>query len=250
MLRRISLLVALCGFIIACALAARPASAQEGAGPASMPARRWDVTLSLGTTSSGPASDLEAAMRAAGFDDTFPDVYGSGGHATPFSYTGASDEGASWMIAAHYAVSPRYAVGLIVSDSPIGTTYGLRAPLDSLDIHYSARAVAPTFSVRLSDAIYVGVGPAFFMTKAYQYEYYAGAETRYSANKVGALVELGASVPVRSRFFATASLQYRYVGNVTIGPFESLVADHPATLPATSVSFNHLFFSLGVGVRF
>jgi len=250
MLGRINLLVALCGAIIACALAARPASAQDGANPTAKPAYRWDVTLSLGTTSSGPAGDIEDAMRASGFDDTSPEISGTRGYAHPFSYTGFTHEGASWMIAAHYVVNPRNEVGLIVSDAPIGRTYGFHEPFNYIDIHYSARTVAPTLSVRLSDAFYVGVGPALYTTKASQGYYYAGAVRSYSATKVGALVEVGASVPVRLRFFVTASLQYRYVGNATIGPFESAVPDHPATLPATSVSFNHVFVSIGVGVRF
>jgi hypothetical protein len=235
--------------IIAFGLPAYSVLGQESTESPTKPERRWLVTLSLGTTSSGPAGDIESAMVASGFDETL-DFLGKIEH--PFSRTGIGKIGNPWMISLNYAlrpheVKPDVLLGLIVSDAPIGMTLGLHEPFLLLDIDYSVFTISPTVSIRLADVFHLGIGPALYKTECHQTGFMETVSQ--SATKVGALFDLGLSFPAHSRFFAIVSVQYRYVGNMTIGPFESKHGDNAATMPAISASYNHYFVSVGMGIR-
>jgi hypothetical protein len=244
---RTASLVVLWSTIITFGFPAYSALGQEGVDSPAKPERRCHVTLSLGTTSSGPAGDIESAMVASGFNETL-DFLGRTEY--PFSRTGIS--GIPWMISLNYAIrqnaiKPTVLLGVIVSDAPIGMTFGYREPLLFLDIDYSVFTISPTVSVQFADVFHLGIGPALYTAKSQQT---GGTLTvSQSATKVGALLDLGLSYPPHSRFFAILSVQYRYVGKTTIGPFESSLGDSSATMPATSVSYSHSFVSVGMGIR-
>jgi len=244
--RRFRLVMA-CSALAVCRLAGTAALAQDGTPPAPQAEYHWLVTASLGTTSSGPAGDIEQAMRAAGFGATMPGFGDPVEH--PFSRTGNGEIGTIWMLAAHRTVAPRLLVGVTASDAPIGATYGWHNPYLSLGLQYSVATVAPTVSYKLSNAVRLGAGPAVYRTEVRQERAEGGFLATQSATRVGALAELGVSLPADSRVCVALSLQYRWVGHVTVGPFESTLNQFSATLPATSVSFDHFFFGVGVGVR-
>jgi len=231
--------------IIAFGLAAYPALGQESTNSSTKPERRWVLTLSLGTTSSGPATDIESAMVASGFNKTST-VLGTTAH--PFSRTGAGVTGEPWMISVQNKIKPPLLLGVIVSDAPIGETLGMHDPYLFLFIDYSVFTVSPTVSYQVADVLHLGIGPAIYTVKSHRNDAPGEADSQ-SATKFGVLLDVGLSIPAHSRFFAIASLQYRYVGNTTIGPYEVSGYQSSATMPATSVSYNHFFLSVGMGIR-
>lgn len=245
---RVTFLVVLCGAFAACGLSARQACGQGSAQPLTPPASRWFVTASLGATSSGPASDIEAAMVAAGFNRPAPG-FGGSPIAHPFSRTGAGTTGYSWRVDVHRALGRNLLLGLMVSDAPMGVTYGHHDPNLFLNLRYSVFTVAPTVAFRISDSVHLGVGPAVYSAKVRQAPSGGGETKSQSATKIGANPDLGLKIPAHSRVFAIVSVQYRDVGRTRIGPFESSLGQNSATLPAAEVSFNHFFASAGVGVR-
>ncbi len=240
-------LAIVCAALAACGLAGTAALAQEGEPAEPQHEYRWQLIAAPGTTSGGPASDIERAMRAAGFGATSPGFDDPVEH--PFSRTGSGEIGTVWMLAVHRAIGPRLLAGVTVSDAPIGLTFGWRNPALSLDLQYSVATVAPMLSYELSKAVRLGAGPAVYRTEVRQERSGGGFLKTQSATKVGGLVELGVSLPADSRVCVALSVQYRLVGRMTIGPFESTLGQSSATFPATSVSYDHVFFGVGVGVR-
>jgi len=199
------------------------------------------VSLSLGTASSGPAADIEEAMISSGFNKTTPAGFFGGPIANPFSRTGFGTIGLPWMIALHYSLRPPFLLGAIVSDAPIGETNGYHDPYLSLSIKYSVFTIASTFSLQFADCFHLGVGPAIYIAES-------DAEIQ-SAAKFGVLFDLGLSIPAHSCFFFVVSFQYRYVGNVDVGPKEARIGNAAATMPASSVSFDHSLLAVGIGTR-
>lgn len=233
--------------LIALGLPADPAFGQERADSPTRPDRRWLVTLSLGTTSNGPATDIEEAMIASGFDEPSPGL--GSPIANPFSKTGFGMTGEPWMVALYNRARSHLLLGVVVSDAPIGFTDGMHDPWIFLSVRYSVFTVSPTVSYQFSDSFHLGIGPAMYIAECRD-EPSPGTEAEsQSVTKVGVLLDAGLSIPAHSRFFAIFSAQYRYVGNMTIGPFESTFLQYSATMPATSVSYNHYFVSVGLGIR-
>lgn len=212
----------------------------------SEPLRRLSLSLSLGTTSSGPAADIESAMTKAGFNQT---SYGFWGPSpSPFSRTGFGEIGYPWMFALRYSPSSLLLLGFIASNAPIGESLGLHESNLYLFIKYSVSTVASTASVSLADVLHVGLGPAIYVASSRQDE--IGTDINItSATKIGALLDVGLSVPAHSRFFVVGSFQYRYVGRADVGPFKSTLGGYFATMPSASARFNHTFTSLGFGIR-
>jgi hypothetical protein len=71
--------------------------------------------------------------------------------------------------------------------------------------------------------------------------------------KWGFLLDLGLSIPENSRFFVELKVQYRSVGKIEIGPYESTFETEfvkaSATFPRSKVSYNHSFYGIGIGFR-
>ncbi len=233
--------------LFAFVLTAYPALAQERADTANEIEHHWLLSLSLATTSSGPANDIEMGMVASGFNKTSPGGIWGGPLAHPFSRTGFGQIGAPWMITLRYSIDPLFSFGVTVSNAPIGTTLGYHDPYLYLFINYSVFTISPTASVQFGDILHLGIGPAIYIAKCSQDN--AGTQSAsQSATKAGYLLDAGLSIPACSSFFADVSFQYRYVGKVVIGPFESRLGSSAATMPASSVSYNHTSIAFGIGL--
>lgn len=246
---RYAYLVILSSAIIAFGLPAYKAICQERADSLTETEHRWLVTLSLATTSSGPAADIEKAMVASGFNQTsYGGFFSSGPIAHPFSRTGFGEIGSPWMIGLHYSIRPPLSLGVIVSNTPIGTTIGYHDPYLFLFVDYSVFTISSIVSIQFLDILHIGIGPAVYNTKSYQDNAGVAAESK-SVAKIGALLDIELSIPAHSHLFGVVSIQYRYVGKVDIGPFESRLGDSAATIPATNGSYDHTFIAIGVGLR-
>lgn len=209
--------------------------------------RRWSVSYCLGLASSGPASDIERAMTASGFDDTSYGLFSSKPIGHPFSTTGIGHT----LIEVHYLIKDHFSVGAILGNSSIGETLGYHDPLCYLFIKYSVKIYAPVFSV-LSHGFRLGIGPAWYIANATRTDAGGGTPSK-SVNKLGFLFDLGLNVPENSRFFFELKVQYRSVGKIEIGPYESKfeteLLKESSTFPASKVSYNHFFVGIGVGFR-
>lgn len=211
--------------------------------------RRVSLSFSLGSTSSGPADDIERTMDASGFNQTSGSFFGGGPISHPFSRTGFGEIGVPWMAAMGYSVTPLFLARAVVSNAPIGETLGYQSPGYYLSVKYSVATAGITGSFQLWDVFHAGLGPAIYIARSSQDSVATEIEAR-SATRIGGLLDLGFSLPPKTRFFFSGSLQYRLVGKVDVGPFTTALGNSPGpTLPSTSAWFNHVYWGLGLGIR-
>jgi len=220
---------------------------------------RWTVSIVTGPTSSGPAGEIETAMRNAGLSDDELNFFSTNGRLIrhPFSRTNWGDSGFPWLLDVHYTVRPRYGVSVIVSEAMAGMTFGYRKPSEYMDLDYVVNMIAPVLSIEPRPWVRVGAGPAFYSATLSQMAYGSGDMlVRQRDRNVGLLLDGSVNAPARSRVFAEIRVQYRRVGT-KIGPLTSFgpltssgSLSDAVVLPARSVSYSHLFAGAGLGIRF
>jgi hypothetical protein len=220
--------------------------------PASAPApprppTRAALSVGAGVASSGPAADLEDAMRAAQFADSMSGFGRSISH--PSSSTGFGTIGTPYWLDARYSVRAPWSVSFQYSRVPIGQTSGFRAPMHFLHVDYEVWTVAGTVAWTRGP-VSLGAGPAMFTGRSK--ELGPGASDWASRSTAGMLAEAVVHLPGRTRFFLDMRAQYRHAGRMTVGPYTPFAwpAGSPAPFPASEVRFNHWFVGVGPGVRF
>lgn len=249
-MKRLMLLLAFGIIVVSCPTSGLAQDKNEKEMPK---VKRLSLSCSFGSTSSGPASDIERVMTAAGFDDTTSGfgLFSSDPIYHPFSSTGIGHAAPSWLIEIHYLIKNHFSIGAVLGNSPIGETIGYHDPLCFLFIKYSVKTYAPVFSF-LSNGFRLGIGPAWYIANATRIDAGGGTPSK-SVNKLGLLFDLGLNIPEHSRFFFELKVQYRSVGKIEIGPYESKFETpflkESATFPASKVSYNHFFVGVGFGFR-
>src|SRR5215203_5276119 len=125
--------------------------------------RRWTVAIVTGPTSSGPAGEIETAMRNAGLSDDELNFFSTNGRLIPhpFSRTEWGDSGFPWLLDVHCTVRPRHGVCVIVSEGMAGMTGGYRKPSEARVLEYVGNMRRPVFSSEPRPCGRVGAGPAF-----------------------------------------------------------------------------------------
>jgi hypothetical protein len=217
--------------------------------------RRWSVAATLGVPGPGPAADLEAAMRASGFDERgggcvfglcFPPME------YPRSSTGLNRSlGYPFALQIDRRLSDRgLGLSLLIGRTALGQTWGLHAPLTHLYVEYAVDSLGVMATLERA-GFAVGAGPAVHVARLKDADPQFGDGPWERHARVGVLVQGRVMLPARSRLFVDANGQYRYVGNAEVGP----IAPHPilepgATFPRSAVSFSHWLLSVGAGVRF
>jgi len=214
--------------------------------PAGKPVRRWSLSFSLGTTSSGPAKDIEKAMIRDGFDETLPGGWFWGSVEHPVSHTGLEGIGFPWTIQISYAINQRFDGVLLISHTPIGKTVGYRAdPEIHLSVYYYSTVISPLFLYKPFRILYIGLGPALFINKI---EQESGGKLIYCKQKshFGALLQASLQYPQKKLLFLQCNVQYRYMGKATFGPFKRTSL---AQLYSFEANFSHVFIGFGFGIR-
>jgi hypothetical protein len=208
--------------------------------------RRFSLSVYRADSVIGPAKDIEKVMETFGFNESSFGLFGEGVISYPYSRT----TGFPWMIGLHYLFKSPFGVGVIVSNSAIGRTSGLKDPWLYVSLKYSVMTYASVVSIQ-AKAIRIGIGPALHLAHTHQENGDNKIESR-SAKKFGFLLDLSLFFPWKSRFFGEIRAQYRSVGKVKIGPYEtsSISLGYSAVLPATEVNYNHWLIGLGLGIRF
>jgi hypothetical protein len=247
-MKRLMFLLALGIIVVSCPTSGLAQGKNEKVLPK---VKRLSLSCSFGSASSGPANDIEQTMTAAGFGDTSYGFFSSKPIEHPSSSTGIGHAAPSWLIEVHYLIKDHFSIGAIFGNSPIGETLGYHDPLCYLSIDYSVKTYASVFSL-LDNGFRLGIGPAWYIANATRTDAGGGNPSK-SVNKLGFLLDLGLNLPENSRFFFNLKVQYRSVGKIEIGPYESKLETEfikeSATFPATKVSYNHFFVGVGFGFR-
>jgi hypothetical protein len=216
---------------------------------------RVTVTFQTGQPSSGPAHDVEEAMRVSGFADPSPAFFGPAiDH--PHSRTGFGQIGIPFTFELDYVWTPSWSVGFVQSHTPMGETLGYRSRgAQYLDVQYQ---VTTTGVVVLKHHEFFRVGGGLALHRA-QVRQDPGAqpdpalrdESWASRSRVGVIALAGIRLPKETRVFLDLSLQYRLLPQAPIGPITPpAFGTPPATLPAFDAQFSHWYVAVGPGVRF
>lgn len=219
-------------------------------GQATGEANRYSLVVIRGSPSAGPAAEVEDAMIRGGFDDdTQCWLFCQGTIAHPFSRTGMTAVGSSWLLELSYRLWARAGVGLTWARTEIGTTLGYRSGSDfsnsdHLFIEYGVTTVASTIVLMLKP-LRLEVGPALHVTEAWQDDVGQRVEVRRSY-RPGLMAGAGLSVPLYRALHIEARAQYRYTGRGTVGPFTT----DAATLSEFDADFSHTYLGFGLGLRF
>lgn len=240
--------------LAACAvllLGAPPARADDP--PAPKPERSWSLELALGPAFGGPTSDIEDAMRVAGFDDTL-DLGGVG--ETSYPHT-SGDDGSVWGAARRKLHGERWQVGVGFGWTSFGDVWGNHnvegPPLESIVIYSEIEmlTIAPMAWFQLLPAIRFGAGLAMNQVDTSLGNKYPEHFTDSSSWEPGLVVEAAVTAPVASRFYFFALLQYRWLQDGTLGPWqETAYNGEVVVFPETDVTLSHGFVGAGVGIRF
>ena len=218
--------------------------------PAVAPARRWSLSFTLGTTTSGPAKDIEKAMIRDGFDETLPGGWFGGPVEHPVSHTGFGEIGAPWTIQITYRIKQQMKGTVLIAHAPIGFTSGYHTgPEIFLDLNCYSTIVSPMLVYKLFDILYLGLGPALSINKIEQEDV---GEIIYREQKslFGVLLQASLLYPQKTRFLVQCNIQYRYLGKATFGPFKDTYrATRFAQLNPFEANFSHVFVGFGIGIR-
>jgi hypothetical protein len=212
---------------------------------------RVTVAFQLGQPSSGPARDIEQAMRTSGYADTSPAFFGDS-ITHPFSDSSFGTIGFPMMFQIDYAVHPPWNVGVIVARTPIGFTNGFNhTSNDYVSVEYGASTVGALVT-RTFHSFKVGAGPAIHSTRTRAPVPDGSGGGSWSSNSRLGLIALGGvKTPAQTRVYLDLSFQYRYVGRASYGPFASSFFNGRGTvLPPFSAQFSHWMIAFGPGVRF
>ena len=212
-------------------------------------ARRWELTMWLGGAGGGSGGSLESVLRAAGFDDPSPTFKGHGyGSPNPRSH----DIGIGHSFDTRIPLRRPLSLVVVFAKTEPGRASGYRATPeccgDFLLLQNALRTFAAVLAVG-SGAVHVGLGPALHRTSVRELD---GQSGKTKSSRLGALLQVRATVPQGSRVFFAVKGEYRYIPETTVGPFiPNSIADVSDVAPLMGrVRFSHAFVGLGLGVRF
>jgi hypothetical protein len=203
------------------------------------PKRRWRFSVTVGTTNSGPASDIEKAMVRDGFDKTVPPSFLGGPVKNPFSKTGFGEIGALWSMQLSYLLNQSFECAVLFSRAAIGTTSGYTDPAIFLDLDYYATTISPMIIYKAPSILQLGFGPGVFINKIGQDE----------KTRLGGVFQATLLFPQQTLFFVKLDAQYRLVPKATYGPFKAGMGNAVRYLQSFEADFSHLFVSFGFGIH-
>lgn len=236
--KRCVALVLFSTFLSSAAAGQTPGVRQEQPGP-------WTVTVYLGASSRGPATDLEAAMIANGWDERGGVGCGffgcSSGSPSPTSNSFANP----LLLGIRYQLRSLYAAEFMFGQALSGYTSGHRDDED-LNIDHAGIIVSPLLSVG-NRHVRASVGPALLRTKWMYWEAALDREQdEQTTIALGWVGGVGVGIPLLSRFVLEFQGQYRGFGSSDLKSYRG--ARH--TFPAISASSEHRYFAAGLGARF
>lgn len=237
--------------ILALLLVVRPVAGQAKA--ADMDSARLHISLYGGTTSAGPAMDLEQAFVEQTYNES--SSCGSPGcvpKSFPYSVTGWGQTGLPFTVMVRYRVVGPAELAVIAGRTPIGETAGYHYPIE-LDMEYGVTLFASAAGVTLRlplpamPRLSLAAGPAWynaFWTPVEDQKTLATGHER----STGLLGRAGLEVPVDRNVLVGFDFQYRSVGTITVGPVALPTATNRHDLPAMPADFDHWCASVGFSI--
>lgn len=236
-----------------------PALRADDPAPSARAARAWSFEFVSGPSLGGPAGDLEAAMRQAGFDDTMSSCwFGCSSTTYPRISDDITDRTSYWGAARRRLGHGPWHVGIGGGTAEFGTVTGYRQRVGDLyagvflDAACRVATFAPMAWFEPVQGLRLGAGPAIHRVDLEEGLLgLSGGNVQSRSWKPGFVVEAALTVPVDTPVFFAALVQYRWAGSATAGPWETTTySGAHAVFPATSVSVSHGFVALGIGGRF
>ncbi|MCD4725238.1 MAG: hypothetical protein K8R63_10390 [Bacteroidales bacterium] len=241
-MKKLALTLLISSFIITASTAQQPQSSEI------LKLKKWSIGLHLGWIAGGPSKQIEEHMIQNGFNNrSGGGWFGGSGKDHPYTYKYIP----SLMMSVKYYLRSPFSIGIVGGISKLGSTHGYK--IDTwghyLQVDYSVYFVSPVFSYNSYDIVKIGIGPAVYFTKTWESgDHIEGPDCEYKQTKVGFLIDFGLRIPKKTRCFFELNVQYRYVGNIEIGPFNE--DPYRDELPQTTIRYNHVLISQGFGVRF
>ena len=210
----------------------------------------WQVSFTIGSTSPGPAGDVEKAMINNGFDGTSPGGWFGGPVDHPNSKSGFGQTGIPWDLQIRFQVKKRFDMLFVTGNNPIGYTTGYNTDTRRyIFMNYYSFLISPVILYKFLQIAAVGMGPALNITKL---DLQSGGETVESdkENKFGLVAAGMLSFPKKSRIFLNFNVQFRWIPSDKYGPFKNPYHTQGSTiLNSFNADFSHLFIGLGLGFR-
>ena len=217
------------------------------------PVRRWSLSTSYEIGGGKSNEAVEASMRAGGFADREGCAFFcSGTVANPHSRAGSP----GGLLTVRWQFNKMVHFRAVLGRHTLAETFGFSAAGGfggtNLAVNQSVTTVAILAGIhgRTTGGPWAAMGPAFFHVAS---EIVSGPNhPRATANRLGAVVVFGVTLPSSKRFFVDLQGQYRFAGTTSLGPMDvpSFQSGNAGTLPRTPVNFNHLAWGFGLGVRF
>jgi hypothetical protein len=205
---------------------------------------KWSISIIMGVASGSPKNSMGIQLGNPGFDNsnfTLASVMNS----APRSKFNRHP----LLIELKYRTSRLISLGLQYSISFIRQIDGynnLTLNNSRIGIRPLANVIAMLVSFNLSENIILGFGPTYNIISSPVRE-----------SRMGFLAHLELNVPLVRRLSGKLICQYRYIGNMNVGPFvgegtSGGISPYPSTMdvivPSTDISYNHLFIGVGVGI--
>lgn len=220
-----------------------PCTAQNT--PAKTDVEHVAVILGVARPYGGPSQALDAAMRAADFDDTDPTFFGLGGQPHPVSF----DWGTGMFAEIRVPVTRRLALGVIAGLPSRGSIIGYNADFRYLHLEYAARTLAPVALFRLLPIVHAGIGPAFTRVRID-----SGLDTPTTSRqtRIGVVALIDLETPTFAHMSAVLHADYQKIGSVVAGPYDvvGIFDRRSLTFPATRLNLDHGFVGAGLAIRF
>ena len=219
-------------------------------------APRLAVSVEAGANFGGSGNQLKDTFQAIGMNDVNP--FGGGWFGSDPRTPPSTDRYASWSGDVRVRVRPRVSVGLNVSKSNDGSTYGYDAgPQTTFGVSYTAEysmtTVAPVITCHPTTRLRLGDGPAVQRLK------YSSVDTNMHLRKnaVGVLAQAAYMFWDGKSFFSEVTGQYRGVQSMSVPDvtltapsfFPSGAPDYTLVVPGGDVPFQNWSVGVSFGMR-
>jgi hypothetical protein len=213
--------------------------------------RRLSITISFENRRA--STGLDDAMSRAGFGDTRPEQCGSFfGCSPPTGFPKSLPPRDGFLLSARYRWTDGFGLAVSVAEqSSLGRTMGYQEGGYTTALDPRVGTLALTVFYETRHRLRVEAGPGLFRIWHDIAVQGLQAFEHRTDSRLGAVGGVGLEWPRNSRIFVDVSGQYRWVGDVSVGPW-NVRADYggeTARFPGAKFSLNHAILAFGIGLR-
>ncbi len=202
---------------------------------------KWHFDLVLGSSSGGPAENIETAMNRDGWGDSEP-VYGLFSVSRYKTRPVSNASGLAWTLQGTYRVSKHFDFGIIAGNTPLGETIGYNSNIKKqMTIESSAFILSPVVHLLLTESFRIGLGPLISFNDISQSVTSFKRKTQF-----GGIIQLNIIYPPNATFFVKLDVQHRILQKYKVEGLREL----DRGLNPFDVNFTNTFIGLGLGISF